>query len=63
MIDHCISAFNRSQEEKLFRIFLTDVIGGFLGVNVRYADLIDPAPPETRTAAEIKESILAKFRD
>lgn len=67
MIEHCISAFSKSQEEKTFRIYLTDALkvisentaGGESrhAMSKRWADLVEPVkgeePEETRSAEEI----------
>ena len=74
MIDHCISAFLERQDEKLYRIYVTDNLqriakntAGFNGgeyPTVRYADLIDRrAPKKQETAEEIIDRIKTKLRN
>lgn len=55
MIDHCIAAFKKSQEEKLYRMYVTDALKEAHKLNIRYEDLLKP--PEVRTAEEIISNI------
>lgn len=51
----------QEKREFAYRIFLSDCIGHLVGLNVRYVDLIDQKPVETRTAEQIKTDICAKL--
>lgn len=64
MIDHCVSAFSQMQQDKLYRIYLTDALkyisentmGGERrsGMSKRWIDLAEPkVVEETRSAEEI----------
>ena len=71
MIEHCISAFCKEQEEKAFKIYVTDALkiltentakaGGGNMLTQRYIDIINHKV-ETRTADEIVENIRNKLR-
>lgn len=74
VIDHCIAILKKEQEEKLFRIYLTDGIkaitetltalnrGNGATLNKRFYELLEPHKEETRTSEEIKSTILKKLR-
>lgn len=67
MIEHCISAFSQSREEKAYRIYITDALkvisentaGGEArhAMSKRWIELVEPTkkeePKETRSAEEI----------
>lgn len=64
VIDHCVSAFSKGQQEKLYRMYLTDALkvisentaGGEhrSAMSKRWIDLAEPKKPEeTRNADEI----------
>ena len=61
MIEHCISAFRKLQEEKSYRIYVTDALYYLARLNTRYADAIKPQKVETRTANEIISDLSAKL--
>lgn len=71
MLDHCISFFNRITKENMFKSYIADALkiisentGKFFGggyINIRYADLIDSKPKETKTADEIINNIKDKL--
>lgn len=73
MIDHCVGFFQRRQEEKQYRIYITDALKvltentakmfGGATIKMRYAELIDTEPQkeETRTADEVVDSIKEKL--
>lgn len=73
MIDHCVGFFQRKQEEKKYRIYITDAlkvltentakIFGGATMKMRYAELIDTEPQkeEKRTADEVVDSIKEKL--
>lgn len=72
MIDHCVSAFYKEQEEKAYRIYITDgikvlvdntarIAGGAV-LNKRYIDMVEPKEEETRTAKDVIDGIKKKFR-
>ena len=77
VIDHCVAFFRRKQEEKAYRIYVTDALkaivsntAGMVGgkavtMTMRYEDLIDDKQPEKeekRTGAEIINDMKAKMR-
>lgn len=67
MIEHCISAFSKEQEEKAYRIYVTDALKTISENSAqgehrstmakRWIDLVEPSeekePKETRSANEI----------
>lgn len=61
IIEHCISAFKISQEEKAYKIYLTDVLRAQLRTDSipRYADLISSVDHSEKDAdpEEIKDRI------
>ncbi len=62
VIDHCISAFQKEQEEKAFRIYLTDALqaiaentqrfAGGMKMNKRYYDIINIKPQKQEKTAD-----------
>ena len=75
VIEHCISVFKNMQDEKAFRIYMTDVgyqLSNFIGkiygasgdlVKSRYCDIIQPAKPKKEeTAEDIITRIRKKLR-
>ena len=74
VIEHCVSLFLKKQEEKLYQYYVTDALktildtmhgmygGGYM--QARYADLSaqKKQPKKQKTAKEIKEKVLSKFR-
>lgn len=73
MIEHCISAFSKSQEEKAFRIYLTDALKviseNSAGVEQRTAmakrwiDLIDVNTTQEPEKARSADEIIADFKN
>lgn len=59
MIEHCVSAFNKIQEEKLYRIYVTDCLKVITGTKARYKDWIDNIPKDERTYEQINEDVWA----
>lgn len=43
-----------------FRIYVTDILKGLSGANVRYFDWIDRKPVDNRTGAEIAAEVMQK---
>ena len=76
MIDHCVGFFQKKQEEKLYRVYVTDALkalcdntskmisGKAVTMNMRYKDLIDnePQKEDTRTAEEVINHITDKLQ-
>lgn len=74
MIDHCVGFFQRRQEERQYRIYITDALkaiadnmvrmNGGVTLKMRYADMIDATPQneETRTAEEVIDHIKEKMQ-
>ena len=71
MIEHCISSFKNSQEEKAFRIYVTDAgyqianaLGKFYGggelMSKRYFDIIKEAKEPVKQ--ESGEEIIARIK-
>ena len=56
---YVFARFRQEQREEAYRIYITDTIKGYFGVNIRYADLFKPK--ETRTADEIIDTIRKKL--
>lgn len=62
VIDHCISSFQKEQEEKVFRIYLTDALqaiaentqrfAGGMKMNKRYYDIINIKPQKQEETAD-----------
>ena len=46
----------------MYRFYITDALKAIGTLDVRYYDLIQDTPTETRSAEEIKESIKSKLR-
>ena len=72
VIEHYIAFFQKEQEEKTYRNYITDSLkiisentakahGGSF-INVRYADIVAPHKEETRTADEVIENLRKKMR-
>ena len=68
MVDYCVSRYKHKQEEKQYRVYLTDALmaianntakmfGGST-INMRYYDIIKPQ--DTRTGEEIAVSVIQK---
>lgn len=75
MIDVCIAALRREQEDYKYRVYVTDALqviaentskfGGGKYLQARYADMALPPVPkkeETRTAEEVIDGIKDKLR-
>lgn len=72
--DFCIASFQREQEEKAYKIYVTDalkaitentahaLISDGVGMSVRYADIINPKPVDNRTEEEIIDHIKNKLK-
>lgn len=61
MIEHCISAFRKFQEEKAYKIYVTDALYHLARLNMRYADAIKSQKVEERSASEIIKGLSAKL--
>lgn len=72
VIDHYISYFNKEQKEKVYKVYISDVLriisentakySGGSYAKVRYLELIDPPKKETRTPEEIIKNIKEKLK-
>lgn len=49
------------QRDKAYRLYITDALKIIGGLNIRFADIVAPAPVETRTAEQIKSEITSKL--
>ena len=59
MVEHCISAFKILQEEKIFKIYVTDslkAMGEGKRLADRYADIIIPKQEDTRDPVNMKKA-------
>lgn len=56
---YVFARFKDWDRENSYRIYVTDVLKGAHGVNLRYADLFKPE--DTRTADDIKKHISGKL--
>lgn len=71
MIEHVVTAYKESQNEKAFQFYVSDVLRltlmgvaalGRSNVDIpRYADILDPPKEETRTGKEIIEQMKNKI--
>lgn len=52
--------YNENQRELAYRIYVTDSLKSYLGLNIRYADIF--SPEETRTAEEVIDGVKDKLR-
>lgn len=58
---YVLSRYRLYQREEAYRIYVTDALKGYLGLNIRFYDIINPNI-ETRTPTSIIEGIKAKLR-
>ena len=66
VVEHCISAFKNQEEEQIYKIYVTDTLKAISEgkhLTDRYYDYIKPKKWETRSADEIKVSILNKLKE
>jgi len=59
VIDHCVSAFLKSQREELYQYYITDALKVIGHLDRRFFDYFKPE--EERTAKEIIDSIKKKL--
>lgn len=60
---YVISRYKAYQKEMAYRIYITDslfYLGQMKSLNVRYYDLVNPRPKETRTGDEIALDVIEK---
>lgn len=57
---YVIARYSQYQRDWAYRIYITDGIKSFAGLNIRYADLF--APEETRTAEEVIGGVKERLR-
>lgn len=72
VIERYIAFFHKEQQEKAYKIYTTDCLriiaensaraNGGKYIQMRYAEVIEPAKEETRTADEIISNIKEKLR-
>ena len=72
VIEHYIAYFQKEQQEKMYKIYITDSLkmiaentakahgGSYL--NSRFIDIIEPGKEETRTAEEVIDDLKEKLR-
>jgi hypothetical protein len=58
---YVLSRIRVYQREEAYRIYVTDALKGYLGLNIRFYDILYPHV-ETRTPTAIIEGIKAKLR-
>ena len=58
---YVLSRIRVYQREEAYRIYISDALKGYLGLNTRLYDVLYPTV-ETRTATDIIEGIKAKLR-
>lgn len=73
MIDHCVSAFFERQEEKIYRVYVTDALkaicentANFAGgsvIKARYHDLIDRTPKQPQNDEEQAHEIIKRISE
>ena len=72
MIDHCISAFLERQEEKIYKVYVTDTLsfiaqntGHFVHEGVapgkRWIEIIEPKAEDKRTGDEVAMDVIEKL--
>lgn len=71
MIDHCISVLSNKRREEILAAYLTnaikninEILANVYGGNymsMRYTDIIDDKPQDTRTGEEIKNYMMDKI--
>jgi hypothetical protein len=72
IVEHCIASYNRRTEERMYRIYMTDILNAlntnfakYFGGSMykeRYADWIDTAPKEKeKSGDEIAAEIIVKW--
>lgn len=71
-MNYCLARYAEEQKRKAYNVYVTDALkmiaentakfagGGY--INVRYIDIIEPRPVETRTPDEIVQHIKDKLR-
>ena len=72
MIDNYISVFHKEQQDKLYRIYVTDTlrlitentskVQGGAYIKMRFAELLEPPKKEERTEEEVITNIMDKLR-
>lgn len=72
VIEHYIAYFKKKQEEKTYKMYITDALrliaensakmAGGSYIQARYVDLVEPKKEETRTANEIILDLKDKLR-
>lgn len=60
-MNYTLSRFTEIARDKVYRIYMTDLLKSFMGAEIRYYDLIRITPQETRTPEEIKQNIFEKL--
>ena len=65
VIDHCVAVFKHQDEEKLYRMYITECLyrvthALHVPMSVRYMDINNPKPVDNRTPEDIVADITAK---
>ena len=65
VIDHVIAEWNRRMDEKVFRIYVSDLLKSMAEswgnqINYRYTDLIEPAEEEPENGDEIALAVIER---
>lgn len=64
VIEHCISSFQKYNEEMTYRVYVTDLLKALARQDKipRYYDLVKREKKEQKNAKEVKAKIRGKFR-
>ena len=58
---YVLAKLKEENQAEAYRHYIADALKIIGGLNMRYADIIKPAPVETRSADEIKSDLMAKL--
>lgn len=61
IVQHCVNVMQQEALEKSYRVYITDALAGFAGIEERWVDLLPDDGPQKpqQTAEEVKARILA----
>lgn len=52
----------QEDRDEAYRIYVTDSLRSLTGAKIRYYEIINPAPEETRTSEEVKQGVFSKLK-
>ena len=71
-MDNCISVFHKEQQDKVYRIYVTDSLkaitentahyAGGVSLRTRFIEILEPPKVDTRTEEEVVSSLMDKLR-